>query len=232
MIKKTRKSQGHIEMIVSFFLFITSLIIIFYLLNPVMQTSTKTPDTSRISGILVKNLSYEYGKLVIILKDSGDNYAYTLSDYIDTNGPIKYYEKEETPTKYIVYFSELFETEPLPGFNSPKHNCKYDGSGNLIADTCEFSKGSYSIESFVVYEEIKKIKEQYDSNYKKLKRELGINRDFSFSVKNPNGIDLPEISISPKKVPAGRERGSFDIPIRVINKSADIKELIINVKTW
>ncbi|MFA5856114.1 MAG: hypothetical protein WC867_02055 [Candidatus Pacearchaeota archaeon] len=233
MVIKTIKSQGHIEMIVSFFLFIISLVVIFYLLNPAIQSSTKTPDPSRISGIIVKNLSYEYGKLVIILKDDSDYYEYTPEVYIgdqsSSSEPIRYYEKKDFPdTKYVVYFSKFFE-------ENFRITTKYGCPAVIPPDPeidCEYNNASYSIEKFVVYEEIKKIKEQYDSDYNKLKRELGINRDFSFSVRSPNGVDISEVSISPKRVPAGKERGSFDIPIRVINKTADIRELIINVKSW
>ena len=221
-LNMNKRSQSHVEMIISFLLFIGVVILLFIFLNPVSQPESKTLIMDNVKKILIQNMSLNIGKLSIITNETGVNecYDFNSGDYSENSpedSPRKYIEIAEAPRKYTIIFSEGFSNN-----NAPKkmENCN---SGSYIL-------GSYSEEKIIVYEKVISIKKSYNSIYSSLKRLLGISNDFSFGFRDFNGNEISELSVS--KNVSSTERKSEDIPVRVINSSGSIQELILNIKAW
>jgi hypothetical protein len=96
-----KKSQVHVEMMLSFVIFLSAVLIILYLLNPLSEKRNKSYNINEVETALLKKISTDVGKLSIILnstkkvcydldpkKYSDLNYT-EVYDKIDTHDPNK-----------------------------------------------------------------------------------------------------------------------------------------------
>ena len=206
-----KKGQGHVEMILSFLIFIGALIFLFIFINPF----AKTEEISIIKGIqekIIQEISLEIGKLNIILSSPNSCYDFTPSDYFGN-----YKEKLETDRKYNIYFGEIFNNSTTIKDNS----CL---SGN-------YTLGTFSKEKMIIKNKTENLVIQYNQDYVTLKNNLGITSDFVFSFKNLFGIEMAELTVS-KNIPVGVNVEAKEFPIRMIDENADIQELILNIRAW
>lgn len=214
MEKRRKKAQGHIEIILSFVIFVGFLLFLFAFMNPFAKTKP-VYIMDDIEKAIIKNISAEIGKLSVIVKETGDCYDISkIVTYKKTEEKIRVVKDIENPRKYIVYYGTDF-IEDNPACN---YNINYD-------------LGIYSRETIVIHEKIAKLKTDYASDYNNLKSWWGITNDFMFSVEDLDGNQIPELSVD-KKIPKTINVESKGIPIRTINTSGQIKELILNIKVW
>ncbi len=212
-----KKAQGHVEMIISMTLFIGALLFIFVFINPFSsKNQEKISYIKNIEHEIIKNLTANIGQLSIVINNTEGCYNFKEKDYPEVN----YIETNDivNPNRVIIYFSDVFESTINP---NKKTSCKKD----------EYSLSSFSQDDFIVYERIKTLADEYNSDYLGLGKSLGINRDFSFSTKKLDETLIPELSVD-KKSPEWVEREAEDIPLIVINENAQIQELILNLKVW
>ncbi|VVB78082.1 Uncharacterised protein [uncultured archaeon] len=213
---KNKKAQGHVEMIISFLIFIGAVSFIFVFLNPISQPKEKTLVMNNLEKKIMSNITSELGELFIVTDANDGCYGFDPLSYLNKN----YFELHKPNTReYTIYFSEIFKS---------KYTTKYiPGTG---CDPTKYTVGSYSEEEIISYDKVIELKTQY-SGYNTLKKSFGISDDFSFSFRYLNGTQISEMSVS-KGIPSGIVRKSEDIPIRVMNSSANIQELILNIMVW
>jgi hypothetical protein len=203
-----KKSQGHVEMIISFAIFISALIFIFLFINPFEE---KTPDNhvNEVQEAILKNLNSEIEKLSVVItntaEDCYDTYPYG-NDFI---------EVKDADRKFTLYYN-------LSG--SGIKSC----SANLRR---EFTQGTYSREEFISYEKAGDFAEMYNLDYNQVKSIIRTSSDFSFSIKEINGNEISEISVS-REIPKGIEVYSKEIISRMIYSDAQIKNIILTVRVW
>ena len=203
--------QAHIEIMLSFVIFIGFLLFVLIFLNPFAKTES-IDIISSIEKAILNNVSANIGKMSVI--GTPGSIPYT----IPTEYSQKFIEKVETtsPQKCNLYFSDEI-------FTGSSKTCKFDTS------TPQF--GVYSTEKMIVYERIGTLKTNYNTSYAELKSSLGITNDFSFSVENLDGNEISNLSVT-KNTPSGVEVQSRNIPIRTINNQGGIQELILNIRAW
>jgi hypothetical protein len=211
-IKNTR-GQGHVEMILSFVLFVGALIVLFIFINPF----AKTEEVSVIEGIqerIIDEISLEIGRLSAIVENEAID-CYSLSGL---SYGANYIEKQDSNNlrKYDIYFSDNF------------------GPGSIscagLAGT-SYSLGTYSIEKMIGYNKTEDLVTDYNEDYEVLKQELGITSEFVFSFTNLLGVVDSDLAVS-KQPPTGVNVEAKEFPVRVIDNNADIQELILNIRAW
>lgn len=213
LLLNSKRSQGHIEVMISFVIFIGFLIFTFIFLNPFARTEEPNYIMDNVQNGIINNISDYVGKLSIILNASGT--CYNFPDSYGNN----YKAVLEADNKYIIYFHEMF------------------GSGTTKTLNCNganYTLGVYSEEKMILEESLKKLKTSYETDaesYNNLKENLGITNDFLFKTRNLVGEEIAELSVN-KNIPQGINVESREIPIRVINNSGYIKELILNIRMW
>jgi len=237
---KNKKAQAHIEMILSFALFIGALVFIMMFLNPFAQVKGEVSNTAKIYDIVKEDLSAEIGKLSIIIpppqKDIDGNLIPppetpcpgvspgmsipAINELISDYGNFHVINKEEN--KYIVYFSD--DTYVFSGENdifSPTEN------GECIP-------GVYSKEKIFVKNKITKFVTEYQKNYETLKSSLGVSDDFLLIFIDKSGGEIDELNVKEtfRKTPQGVNVASENFPIRMIDEDGNIRELILNVRGW
>ncbi|MFA7708055.1 MAG: hypothetical protein WCX73_03835 [Candidatus Pacearchaeota archaeon] len=209
---KNKEAQGHIEIILSFTLFVGFLLFIFIFLNPFAKTESKQ-IINNIQESIINKITGEIGKLSIIVTSTEDCY--------DSSKVLAYGDKfieivdSNNPRKYTIYYNDIFVSPSVPSCSSK--------SGRV------FSLGTYSTEEIIIYEKIQELRTDYTNNYESLKTSLGILNDFMFELKRIDGG--VEISVD-KVIPKGEEVESVNIPMRVINSKGIISEYILNIRAW
>ena len=214
IIKKPKSAQGHLEVILSFTLFISALIFLFIFINPFAETE-KISIIENIQDKLINNMSLEIGKLSIVLADDSDEincYNFNPDNYAGN-----YKEVYENNRKYTIYFGEIFDNIA----NNKDPSCSSE----------QYTLGLYSKEKIIIYERIQDLVESYNSDYEALKTRLNIANDFSFSFKNIINEEISELSVS-KDVFVGADVEAKEFPVRVINSNGKIQELKLNIKAW
>src|SRR3989344_8670075 len=93
----SRKSQGHVEVILSFALFIGAILFIFLFMNPALKNNDKKIDIEQISNRIIQDMSLKVGKLSIISNSS-------CYDFVNDYG-ISYVETK-IGDEFIIYFSD------------------------------------------------------------------------------------------------------------------------------
>jgi hypothetical protein len=86
-------------------------------------------------------------------------------------------------------------------------------------------------EDIISKKEVINLKYHYEINYSNLKESLGMTKDFSFEFKDLNG-NLDQVLSVSKDIPNSIEIKSIDIPLRIIDESGNIQEVILNIRSW
>ncbi|MFA5173606.1 MAG: hypothetical protein WC438_00305 [Candidatus Pacearchaeota archaeon] len=201
-------AQAHVEMILSITLFVGFLVFIFIILNP-FGDSKNASFIGNVERAVMTNITENFGKLSIIM-----DVANTCYSSIPPGYPGNYQGKKINDRLYHVYFSDSFSNNL--GCTGP------DGT---------YSIGTFSNEEIVSYDNLQKLKTNYENEYNRLRTSLGLGNEFTFTIRTLEGLD---IGLNPivKNPPKGVNVEAKDIPIRVINSSGDISELILNIKAW
>ena len=213
MLLNSKRSQGHIEVIISFVIFIGFLLFVFIFLNPFARTKEPSYIMDNIQKAIINNITDEVGKLRIIVNQTTD--CYNSSKVLNYGNKFVEVRDSKNPRLYTIYFGDFF-------------------SGTLSCSPLgkNYTLGMYSKEKMVIYDKISDLKGSYNVDYKNLKISLGITNDFLFKTRNLIGEETPELSVT-RNIPKGIDVESREIPIRVINNSnGQIQELILNIIVW
>jgi len=211
-----KKAQMHVEMILSFALFILSITIIFLLLNPISKQSSNKMEINIIQQKILNKISSEVGIMSVITTTENGCYEFPLN-YINEYGSEFTEFQQENLRKYNLYFSEDLsntQTHNIPG-------CEPTG----------FSFGVYLTEDLIVYDKINELITEYNSAYEPLKDELRLNNDFTFKFKTKDNVEVQGLKTS-KSPPSGINIIANEFPVRVIKSSGEIQELILNIQAW
>lgn len=213
---KSRNAQGHVEIIISFIIFVGFLFFMFMILNP-FATSPVQADKLLDNTVekVFAEISEEIGRLSVVMADSPTK-CYHLND-VGIYGN-KYIEINEilTPRKSTIYFSNKFVK---------------DASNENSLCTEIFTLGVYTNDTIITSWGIEKFKNDYESFYDGAKDTLDITHDFLFEVRDFDGTIISDFSVD-KLIPGGREIRAKEIPIRVINEDAEFEEYKLKVRIW
>lgn len=236
----TKRGISHIEVIISFVVFVGFLFFLFAFIKPVRNTeiSQTILDLSQQGIEDYTNVNYSYisvklsdslvfdGKLCFAIPISIDNGRIVVKDKKDVEvnsgaDESKIYISQDSEKFYTIYASSVFE---LKGALS---DCK-----DLVKDT-DYSLGFLSEYQVLSNESIFQLKERYDSNedYISLKRYFKIpdSNNFGFSIRETNGDEIISAMRSP---PARISVIARDVPSQLIYKTGEIKFVIMNVQAW
>lgn len=216
---KTKNSQAHVEIIISFAIFLGALAFVFIFINPFAKGNASTNNFDSFEKILIEKLSVDVGKLSLVSYDT-INGCYKISDfskYSDKNY-MEIIENSPTYKKYSIYFSDFILSSSAP------HN-------SMTCDESSYNLGVYSNEKIISYEELKNVKKDCSTGCDDFKKNNGINFDFSFNCKDLDNNYIDEISFS-RKIPVGVEAGAKEFPIRAITNEGKIIELVFNLRVW
>lgn len=216
MNKMNKIGQGHVEVIISFLLFIGAIFFIFFYINPFSMAKESIRDIEQVQKIIMQSISTEAGRLSITSFDATGCYDFSSDEY-----PGNYIEyKESTSGKYTIYFSDRFSSSNAPNKQAA---CPPDS----------YRLGVYSNDTIIIYDLLKNLvsSSTNDLDYKNFKKNLGINWDFSINCSDIDGNSIPELSFY-RRIPSSIRVESKEFPIRILKSDGTIIQAIFNLKAW
>jgi len=219
MKKISKKAQGHIEIILSFIIFIGFLLFIFMFLNPFTKTKETGYIMDNIQKSIINKISDDVGRLSVIVNEDDKCYDKTkFSQYLNVEDKIRVVQDNKNTRKYDVYYGNFFIE------NNPEPDCSLGENYTL---------GTYSIEKMIIYDKISVLKDDYESDYDNLKKSLRITNDFLFKIRNLAGEEDSLLSVEyPKNIPTGIDIEAREIPIRIIQNNGIIIEKKLYIQAW
>ncbi|MDD5149131.1 MAG: hypothetical protein PHC28_01440 [Flavobacterium sp.] len=227
---KSKKSLSHVEMMISFSLFVIFLILLFAIFNPLETSSSNEVSLSIIEKWINENAEIDVKTSTLIIQTAsvGDCFsvdkiseekvvAFKDEKKIISENSDKTFLENKGAGVYSLYFSDYFS------------------SGNFDEDCVALSDGEYSFgvtkdEKFLLVSKVEKLEENYYSDYESLKKEIGISgNDFEFILQEINGKKIINATMNE---PSGVNIYSENINVEVIDENANIKNLILNLKIW
>lgn len=234
-LKITKKGVTHVEMMLSFVIFISFITFMMIIFKPfkIVSINTSTLDVTEskiinyastnltVSSLILNssftsnpgNCLYAYFPLPnkVIIKDENANIinASKSSEYL-----------------YLRYSSEnrvyrVSSSEELEEKNFDTASCdRLDESNYTIGVTRNYKKISYS--------NLAKLNEVYNNDYANLKKNLSLINDFTFIVRDSSGI----LFEGKKYKPRGINIIAKDIPIEILDKNANLNPAILNLQVW
>jgi len=231
-----KKAQGHVELILSFVIFIGFILAMLFFLIPYKNNNSIQGDLDNAQKILIDNITINYLETSLILEPgvslSGDYFVvdnyFSINKNIvvlDEDGNKKNAEVEGGNIKiqgagdkryYKLLFSDLFANIVLTGTSQTLQPAEY-----------EF--GILSNSSTVFYDYLLVLNESYYFDYESLKESLNLKNDFGFVVYDSSN-QVVFSALRENRAKAGV--ASRNIPISVINQNAERLNFLINIRTW
>lgn len=227
---KNKKGASHIEVILSFVIFLGFLIFLIAVFNPftsvrkgdnldnverAIRNSTETElefMTIRLEKEEKKCFSFAYQlRGDISVKNESMNYIRGIKKgndiYIDDGG-----------TFFYIYSSTDFEPNEFDTINCEIMENKDNEK--------KYSLGLYKNYSVISFNKINLLSQEYNSDYLSLKSTLGITGEFGFGVRDTSGNQI----ITARRV--GKNVYAKDVPIQLIYSNGNLTYGIMNIQTW
>ncbi len=234
-----KKGLGHVEMILSFVIFITALLFLISIFNPFETRDDIQEDyLDRLEKEFSRKMSGEVSFRALFLDEEEE--CFRIQGYGDGGGEniiIKNEDMELVEGKiqgqhlvvganesdfFYIFSSNLFE-------ENDEINCQTPPQPNDL-DSDKYNMGMWRKYTVYENESLYDLKEEYYDDYEDLKSELRIPRDreFSFLLRN---IEDGKVIIEANKWGAQREVYTKNKNIRIIYKDGEIeyKELGLTV---
>lgn len=250
MDAKRKKGVSHLEMILSFAIFVAFVFFLLFYLNPIKKLNLNKVLLDIVQNRVLENASVKLIETPLIITAISidiDKQCFSINNPFNTslvsteNLLVK--DSNYALLSYDISADKI-EIQKSSGkiyyfYLSPEGI--FIGSGGGLSDCQELSRevGDYSISNpreieIYSYDKIKSLKEKYEDDYLKFKNEFRfpINSDFAIFIKDAAAKNnIPELEMSVKK-PENVEVSAVEIPVEIIKNDGTILKAIANIRVW
>lgn len=235
-----KKSQSHVEMIVSFVLFVGFVVFLLLVFNPQKYTSLRYGSIDGVQIILMKNLTVEYNYTSVILTPASfalpSGQCFKIAPIAGISGELAVkdmdgavtYSRNESDGKIVIEATDsqrFYEIYSSNFFSELPEECP---NPITLEKSKNYSLGILATKSAVLYENIEELNRSYHLDYSGLKGSLGIKNDFSFIIRNETSVLFDTSLEQPQNI----NILSREIPFLSINKIGNTENLFINLGVW
>ena len=233
---KNKKGAGHVEMIISFVIFLSFIVFILIVFNPfrkpqtgpsldIIETKILNYVSTNLTVFSVRINSSAYGDInsesCFIVNYTMDNNLIIKDEQESIiSGKIENTELyfENSGEFYRVYLSEELQE------NDPGSSCH------------KINKGNYTIGATRVYNKVSSSKldgffQEYNSGengYSQLKQNLSITDDFNVIITSGGNIIYEARRYKPEAI----DIIAKDVPIEILDENANLNPVIMNIQVW
>lgn len=231
--QKGKKAMGHVEMIISFVIFVSIVTFLLILFRPmIVFTKTTSANLDITESQILENMSI---KLTV--------QSINISNEILDGNCVSLAKPEAIKDKAIMRNST---------YN--RINAKTDGVGSLINfqksgefyriySSEEFAESSYSpaecnpqnydlgvVKTYYKVSDayLNSLFGNYTADYQTLKTQLGLKNDFNLILRDNGG----ELLRAESYKPSGIEVMARDVLIEILDKDGNLKSAILNIQVW
>lgn len=245
-----KRGLGHVEVIVSFVIFVAAIGTALYFFNPGGGNQVIDSSFIYVEREIVKNASvaievysakvdgetmppeYDSMKIEIPRNADGNSRVFpvgendSLQSFFDDSDDSVYVSELNGVEFVTIYISEAFDSESgsLAEFLSGASVWPEDSNGS------HYEISSYDSREIVSEKSIQKLKDFYDEDYFSLKEEFNLpNRvDFSFRVEMDDGGAIEAV----REIPQGFEVFSREKSVELARKNGVIENAKLVVRIW
>jgi len=243
---KNKKSQSHLEMILSFVIFVGFVLFLLIYLNPIgrQEALVSLSLIDRVQTSIFENLSINYSYISLVLNQSVLLPANKINDCfelknlpLDLSGALVLNSTEDAVPSVlsldkkdlaIVYSgSERFYTAYFsPSFNSLPFSKGVCDS----VDEDKYSLGTLGKDNVILANRINELNRSYFNDYKSLREDLHISADFDFAVYNETrGLLFSTLGYHKLK---GNNILTREIPLIARDSNAKPIKIIFFLEVW
>ncbi|MBD3247201.1 hypothetical protein GF378_01115 [Candidatus Pacearchaeota archaeon] len=239
------KKAGHVGMILSFVIFITFLVFLYSITEPVTRVERGKQDLLQyLQTELIEEFTEDMTTSTISINESlvdsnidcikfeVVNGAKELNAVVKTANKILDHERTNNNESIIInregenffkiYYSGEFS-------NTETENACSGSTHEILAEEREYNRGLVRTEEHIFETKILEMIENFESNYSEIKNTLNIapGSEFGFAFVNSedNEISTPEKNVSMNVYVE-------QIPIQYIDSEANIKPGYLNIRVW
>jgi len=243
-MKKSRKGMSHIEVILSFVIFMGFLIFLFAIFNPLKISSSNDVSLDIVERIIKNNVSARVDFLTLKL-----NYTADKCFYFTYNSSLKNISvKNESYDNAGAYSRNVGGGQMKEEEQRIKREINIDSTGKFFyiysyegfvendfdnSDCDDLNEKDYTFGLFRSYEmvsftKLENLGDNYNLDYEKLKKGFGLKQDFSFNIKDTSGKNiLNTTKRTPKTIVLARNE-----PIQLVYNNGTLKYAILNIQVW
>lgn len=227
MRMKNKKGISHVEVVLSFVIFLGFLIFLISIFRPFKVTSGDNLDLLERGIKEYASTDINFVTLKLNSPASCFSFNYNLSNIIvktETGIAEAYSKKENSLEKiYIKGLGEFFYIYSNEDFAE-----KSFSDSCISLDESNYTLGLFRNYNIFSFDKLKNLAENYYLDYENLSRGLAAGKDFAFSLKNYEGISiLNALRNIPKTSVYAR-----DLPIQIVYNNATFEYAVLNIKTW
>lgn len=230
---KNKKGVTHIEIILSFIIFTGFLIFVIAIFRPfnILSNDRENADFAERAILNYSEIPVDFITLSLMTNIPSDKCFSFNSDLtkiaVKNESGFRIMAKsdsnnlhiENSGKFYYIYSSpEIIEYSTLD-----ISKCK------PIQKDSDFKLGLFRSLKMLSNSSLTRLKEKYNSDYEGLKKDLAINFDFSFAVKDSQGVILINAN---KTIPSRLGVSSQEMPVQIIYSNGEFKLGIMSVRTW
>jgi len=236
---KNKKGMSHVEIVLSFVIFIGFLIFIFSIFNPFRVSDEKEIYLNIIERGIKEQTNVEFKFLSLSLNQSlGEAcfyFEYNLSNVVVKNESYDFVAafSEKSGNKRRIYingtgsFFYIFSCEEFNESNFSSQHCKK-------LKQKDYTLGLLRRYDVTSYSKLENLTKKYDLNYEGIKGEIGLpsSKDFSFSVRDTNLSSRKPILTVNKTISKQVGILTRDVPIQLLYSNGTLKYAILNIQVW
>jgi hypothetical protein len=238
------KRGSHVGMIISFVIFITFIVFLYTVVNPIVNVGeSKKSVLDYISSKIAENISSNFTTISVDFNNTKnpskncivlENFLFKLG--ITPQVVVKNATENMQPAYEKTYSLVINRNVKANRFFKVYHSPEFVGISTVIPADCdktikedEYSIGSITLTEYAFEKNLYKLIDYYKADYEKLKNDFdivpGSEFGFDFIQANKTIITVGEL---PKSVSIYAE----EIPIQYVNNNATILSGFINIKVW
>ena len=229
--QKGKKAMGHVEMIISFVIFVSIITFLLIMFRPMIVFTKTTSASLDISeSQILENISI---KLTV--------QSINISNEVLDGNCVSLAKPEAIQDKIIMRNS----TYNRINVKSDGTSIKFEKSGNFyrIYSSEEFAESNYNpveclsqnydlgvVKTYYKVSEtyLNSLFGNYTADYQTLKTQLGLKNDFNLILRDNGG----ELSRAEIYKPSGIEIMARDVLIEILDKDGNVKSVILNIQVW
>lgn len=230
----SKRSQGHVEMIISFVIFISFIIFLIIVFKPARIAAA---DTSALDITESKILKYFSTNLTVSSITLNSSFSTAVGSCIYTEFPLSssiiiksedtsiVNAKRENDNIYFEYngqrFYRIYSSIELEEKNIDISSCQKLNGGN-------YTIGVTKVQEKTSFSKLIKFNYSYYNDYSNLKKNLSLINDFTFVIRDSSG----NIFEGNRYKPSGLNIIAKDIPIEILDSNASLTQAILNLQVW
>ena len=231
---KNKKAASHIEIVLSFVIFVGFLIFLFAIFQP-----TKI---GKKSEIIIDNLERSFkervsSQLYFFTINTNESIGCFIIEYaLNDNQKVIVKDSSRKTLNANSSASEIFINGENNNFFFIYISQDFNENEGSFFECRKLEKTAYNVGllrnyDVVSYKALEELKTEYDNNYERLKSGMNIpnSQNFAFIIKDVSGT---EIISGRKRLSKAREVFAREIPIELAEPNGDTRIAILNLQIW